>query len=177
MSFIDELRRAHPEVQQPKLLINDAIEFISRQDSLKTRRHLTRIFRLRCLCLDEPRFSFPAVRFGSVRTDEPACTMFDVVAPIQSHYGNVVRGLDSLVSESSIARLLNLELTFGTTGLSDTYSPWENIDYIGRDRIRDSIHLRSPERRKVTISAAVSSEQPGSSKSGKSPSPKKSNKF
>ena len=177
LSFIDELRRGHSEDQQPKLLINDAIEFISRQDSLKTRRHLTRIFRLSCLCLDEPRFSFPAVRFGSVRTDEPVCTMFDVVAPIQSYYGNVSRGLDSLVSESSIERLLSLELTFGTTGLSDTYSPWETIDYFGRDRIRDAMHVKSPERRKVTISAEVSSKQPCSSKSGKSPSPKKSNKF
>ena len=103
--------------------------------------------------------------------------MFGVVAPIQSYYGSVVRGLDSLVSESSIARLLNLELTFGTTGLSDTYSPWEDIDYFGQDRIRDAMHVRSPKRRKVTISTEVSSDQPRSSMSGKCPSPKKTNKF
>ena len=130
LSFIDELRRAHPEVQQPKLLINDAIGFISRQGLLKSRQHLGRIFRLSCLCLDEPRFTFPAVRFGSVRTDEPTCSMFDIVAPIQSYFGSVARGLDNLVCEASIERLLILELTFGTTGLSSTYSPWDGIDHL-----------------------------------------------
>ena len=177
LSFIDELRRAHPEVQQPKLLINDAIDFISRQGLLKSRQHLSRIFRLSCLCLDEPRFTFPAVRFGSVRTDEPTCSMFDIVAPIQSYFGSVARGLDNLVCEASIERLLNLELTFGTTGLSSTYSPWDGIDHFGRDRIRDAIHTQTPERRRVTIATEVSSDQPGSSRGTKSSSPKKSVKF
>ena len=65
LSFIDELRKSHPGVQQPKMLIADAVEFISQQDALKSRRYLTRIFHLSCLRLDEPRFIFPAVRFGS----------------------------------------------------------------------------------------------------------------
>ena len=175
--FFDELRRVHPEVQQPKLLINDAVYFISQQEFLKPRRHLTRIFQLSCLCLDEPRLSFPAVRFGSVRTDEPTCSMFDIVAPFQSYYGSVARGLDNLISEASIERLLGLEQTFGTTGLSNTYSPWDGIDHFGRDRIRDAIHTNAPVRRKVTIATGVSSDQPESSRSTKSSSPKKSVKF
>ena len=123
LSFIDELRRAHPDVQQPKLLIVDAVEFIPRQDALKARRYLTRIFRLSCLCLDEPRYSFTAVIFGSLNTDDPTSHVFDVVAPIQSYFGEVARGLDTVTSDESIARLLTLKATFGTTGLSNTYSP------------------------------------------------------
>ena len=91
LSFIDELRRLHPDVQQPKLLIADTIEFISNQEALKTRRRLTRIFRLCCFCLDEPRFSFPGVRFDSARTMIPlaACltlwhpySLFSAVFPV-----------------------------------------------------------------------------------------------
>ena len=85
--YTDELRRLHPDMQQPKLLIANAIDFISNQEALKTRRHLTRIFRLCCLCLDEPRFSYPAVKFDSARTDDPTCSMFDVGVPIQSFLG------------------------------------------------------------------------------------------
>ena len=84
LSVIDDLRQSHPDIQQPKLLIVDAVDFIGRQDALKSRRNLTRIFRLRCTCLDEPPFSFPAVIFGSVNTHDPTSPMFDVVAPIQS---------------------------------------------------------------------------------------------
>ena len=47
--------------------------------------------------------------------------MFDVVAPIQSYFSDVAQGLGNLVSDASIARLLNLELTFGKTVLSTTH--------------------------------------------------------
>ena len=93
--------------------------------------------------------------------------MLDVVAPIQSCFGCVARRLDNLVSEPSIERLLNLEMTLGNTGFSNTYSPWDEIDHFGRDRLRDAIHIRSPEQRKVSLAAKVSSDQPGSSKSTK----------
>ena len=96
------------------------MDFITRQDALKSRRYLTPIFGLSCLCLEESRFSFPAVRYGSVKTDYPTSPMFDVVAPVQSFFGEVARGLDTLTSDESIARLLTLEATFGTTGLSNT---------------------------------------------------------
>ena len=103
LSFLDELRRLHPDVQQPKLLINDAVDFISRQDALTSRPHLTRMFQFSCLCLDEPRFSFPPVKFGSVKTDDPTSVVFDLVAPIQSYFGAVARGLDNLFYDASIA--------------------------------------------------------------------------
>ena len=168
LSFIDDLRRSHPDVQQPKLLIADAVNFITEQDALKTRRNLApRIFRLSCLCLDEPRLSFPAVNYCSVNTDDPTNPMFDVVAPIQSYFGEVARGLDTVTSDESIARLLTLEATCGTTGLSNTYSPWNGFDYFGRDRLRDAINPRSPKRRKVVTHA--SDDQPCSSKSPKEP--------
>ena len=103
--------------------------------------------------------------------------MFDIVAPIQSYYESVARGLDNLISEASIERLLGLEQTFETTGPSNTYSPWDVIDHFGRDRIRDAIHTKAPVRHKVTIATGVSSDQPESSRSTKSSSPKKSVKF
>ena len=160
LSFIDELRRLHPGVQQPKLLIADAITFISSQGALKTRRRLTRIFRLCCLCLDEPRFSFPGVRFDSARTDDPTCSMFDVVAPIQSFLGSVSRGLDALTSEASISRFLHLEPTFGGPGLESTYSPWDSFNHFGRQQIRETL---SSSLRISSVSGT------GRSTSGKSP--------
>ena len=161
LSFVDELRPLHPDMQQPKLLIADAIDFISKQDALRTRRHLTRIFRLSCLCLDEPRFSFPPVRFGSVKTDDPTCVMFDVLAPIQSYLGNVSRGLDTLTPDASISRFLLLEQTFGDTALDSTYSPWDSFDDFGRTEIRDrlSSSLRLP--------AKIGTSRPSTKKSPK----------
>ena len=37
VSFLDVLHQLHPRIQQPKLLIADAIEFISGQEALRTR--------------------------------------------------------------------------------------------------------------------------------------------
>ena len=91
MSFLDVVRAAHPGIQQPKLLIADAVEFVSSQTSLEARPHLLRIFHLSCLCLDEPRMSFTSVKFGSHRTDDPLSPMFDVIAPIQSYLSYVRR--------------------------------------------------------------------------------------
>ena len=170
LSFVDELRRLHPDMQQPKLLIADAVDFISGQEALKTRRHLNRIFRLSCLCLDEPRFSFPGVRFGSVRTDEPTCSMFDVVAPIQSFLGHGRRRLDILTSDSSIASFLSLERTFGTTGLESTYSPWDYVDHFGRQQIREGFNAC----RRATTGAESSRASPNKSPKVVRMSPSKS---
>ena len=143
LSFIDEVRRTHPEIQQPKLLIADAIDFVSKQPALKSRIYLSRIFRLRCLCIDEPRYSFVPVRFGSTKTDDPTSMLFDVVAPIQSYLKNAVRGLDTLATDASIARLLELEMTFGDAGLSSTYCPWDGINHFDRVGIQDCINSHS----------------------------------
>ena len=118
----------HRGIQQPKLFFADVIELISSQESLGARPHLRRVFRLSCLCLDEPRMSFAPVKFGSHRTDDPLSPMFDVIAPIQSYLTYVTHGLDVLTSDSSLSRLLPLEQSFGDAGLSDIYSPWDSVD-------------------------------------------------
>ena len=123
MSFLDVLRQQHPEIQHPKLLIADVIDFISSEESLGARPHLRRIFPSSCLCLDEPRMSFAPVKIGSHRTDDPVSPMFDVIAPIQSYLGYVTHGLDVLTSDSSVSRFLPLEHSFGNSGLTDIYSP------------------------------------------------------
>ena len=139
MSFLDIFRQSHPGVQQPKLLIADTIEFVCGQESFKSRLYLRRIFQLRCLCLDEPRMSFPLVKFGSHGTDDPLSPMFDVIAPIQSYLDNVPQGLDVLTSDSSITRFVGLEQSFGNAGLSDVYSPSDSIDHFGRVQIREAL--------------------------------------
>ena len=85
--------------------------------------------------------------------------MFDVVAPIQPFLGSVSRGLDSLTSDSSVSRLLNLEQTFGNTGLDSTYSPWDSFDHFGRQQIREDISSC------LRISTGAGTSQQGSSKS------------
>ena len=99
-----------------------------------------RIFRLSCLCLDDPRVSFPPVKFGSVHTDNPKSPMFDVITPLQSYLSSVVRGVEVFTSKSSISKFLALEPTFVLTGLRDTYSPWGELDKFGRNNINDVIN-------------------------------------
>ena len=95
--------------------------------------------------------------------------MFDIVAPIQS--GNVARGLDTLVSDGSIARFLNLEKAFGGTGLSSTYCPLDGINHFNRVAIPDCITFQSTEQRKVTMSVSADPQS-----SGKSPKKSRDNK-
>ena len=139
MSIFDVLRQSHPGIQQPKLLIADAIEFISGQETLRTRPHLHRLFRLSCLCLDHPRLSFSPVKFGSHRTDNPLSSKFDVIALIQSYLGYVARGLDFLTSDASVTRFLPLEQSFGNSGFTDVYSPWDSVNHVGRVKIREDL--------------------------------------
>ena len=140
--FLDIIRSSHPDIRQPKLLIADVIHFVSSQESLASRPHLRRIFRLSCLCLDEPRMSFTPVKFGSHRTDDPLSTMFDVIAPIQSFLGYVDHGLDILTSDASVSRFLPLEQSFGNSGLSDLYSPWDSVDHLGKTQIRENLESK-----------------------------------
>ena len=142
LSFLDIIRSSHPDIQQPKLLIADAIHFVCSQESLVSRPHLRRIFRPSCLCLDEPRMSFTPVKFGSHRTDDPLSIMFDVIAPIQSFLGYVGHGLDVLTSDASVSRFLPLEQSFGNSGLSDLYSPWDSVDHFGKTQIRENLESK-----------------------------------
>ena len=139
MSFLDVVRAAHPGIRKPKLLIANAIKLVSSQRSLEARLHLRRICSLSCLCLDEPRMSFSPVNFGSHRTDDPLSPMFDVIAPIQSYLSYVSRGLDVLTSDSSVSRFLSLEQSFGNSGLSDIYSPWDSVNHFDRSQIRKNL--------------------------------------
>ena len=142
LSFLDIIRSSHLDIQQPKLLIADAIHFVFSQESLASRPHLRRIFRLSCLCLDEPRMSFTPVKFGSHRTNDPLSTMFDVIAPIQSFLGYVGHGLDVLTSDASVSRFLPLEQSFGNSGISDLYSPRDSVDHFGKTQIRENLESK-----------------------------------
>ena len=48
LSFLDEIRKGHPNISQPKLLILDVIEFVCGQEAYKSWPYLMRIFRLSC---------------------------------------------------------------------------------------------------------------------------------
>ena len=48
LSFLDELRKEITELDQPRVIIADAVSFISRHEALRSRRHLARIFKLSC---------------------------------------------------------------------------------------------------------------------------------
>ena len=113
LSFIDELRRTHPEMQQPKLLFADTIDFVSKQPALKSRVHLTRIFRLSCLCIDEPRFMLTPVRFIHLSPK----VLLPVFWPWKRHLGvlgsavPIVLGtkwIDSIALQFKTALILNL---------------------------------------------------------------------
>ena len=145
LSFLDELRKLHSNISQPKLPIPDVIEFVCGQES-----YLMRIFRLSCLCLDDPRVTFPPVKFGTVHTDDPKSPMFDVVTPLQSYLSNVAHGVEVFTSESSISKFLALEPTFGSTGLRDIYSPWGDLDKFGWAEIDDVINSVTPKGPKVS---------------------------
>ena len=139
LSFLDEIRKNHPSIVQPKLLIPDVIEFVCGQEAYKSRPYLMRIFRLSCLCLDDPRLSYPPVKYGTIHTDDPKSPMYDVVTPLQSYLIDTARGVEVFTSDASIARFLALEPTFRTTGLKDTYSPWDELDKFGRFEIQETI--------------------------------------
>ena len=163
LSFLDELRKLHPNISQPKLLIPDVIEFVCGQEFYRSRPHLMRIFRLSCLCLDDPRVSFPPVKFGTVHTDDPKSPMFDVVTPLQSYLSNVARGVEVFTSESSISNFLALEPTFGSTGLRDIYSPWSDLDKFGWAEINDVINSVTPKGPKVSAAEDAPSTSKASS--------------
>ena len=84
LSFLCDLRKEMPGLSQPRVIIIDAISFISRHEALQARPHLLRIFRLRCLCLEESYNGIPIVKFGPVSTDDPKSKLIDTILPVQS---------------------------------------------------------------------------------------------
>ena len=159
-----EVRRFHPKMQQPKLFIADTIDFVTSREALRSHLHLTRISRLSCLCWTSPDSHFlplNLVPLGQMTRRVPRLTW------LRPSSLTLVMWLEvTLTSDSSVDRLLNLELTFGNTGLGNTYSPWGDNDHFGQDLIRDGINVRSPERYKVSASTSVKHQD-----SGRSPRP------
>ena len=139
LSFLDELRKELPDLDQPRVIITDAVTYISKHEALRTRPHLARIFRLSCLCLDEDYTDMPTVKFGSVRTDDPKSKLIDIILPVQSFFINVGHSIDILTAAPSISEFLALEPTFGGSAFSDTYDPWEGLNYFNRSSILSAL--------------------------------------
>ena len=135
LSFLDELRKEFPDLDQPRVIIVDAVTFISGHVTLQSRPRLARIFKLSCLCLDQGSSAMPAVKFGPVRTDDPKSKLVDTILPVQSFFMNVGRSIDALTTASSVTDFLAFEPTFGGTAFTDIYSPWDGLNFFDRASI------------------------------------------
>ena len=176
LSFLDDLRRSYSDVAQPTLLIPDTVKFLVELPSLHSRPLLYKLFRLACLCLDEPFPVLPSVKFGSVSSDDPTSSLFDVILPVQSYFANVPHSIDAVTTDQSVADFLGLEPDFVDGVLSDNYCPWDSVDFFGRSKILEQL-TSDRSRPQASVSFAVpkvaeSSKSHGTSKS----SPKKSSK-
>ena len=138
-SFVDDLRRRYPELRQPTLFIRDTVAFLIEQATLLSRPLLLKLFRLACLCRDEPFQTLPPVKFGSVDSDDPTSGFVDVVLPGQSYFQNVPYSVEAVTFDQSVAAFLRLEPTFVGVGTSDIYSPWDSVDFFGRAEILERL--------------------------------------
>ena len=140
LSFLDELRKEYPDLDQLRVIITDAVAFISGHVTLLSRPRLARIFRLSCLCLDQGYSAMPPVKLGPVRTDDPKSKLIDTILPVQSFFMNVGRSIDALTTATSISDFLAFEPTFGGSAFTDTYSPWDGLDLFNRTKILATLH-------------------------------------
>ena len=140
LSFLDELRKEYPDLDQPRVIITDAVAFISGHVTLLSRPRLARIFRLSCLGLDQGYSAMPPVKFGPVRTDDPKSKLIDTILPVQSFFVNVGRSVDALTTATSISDFLAFEPTFGGSAFTDTYSPWDGLDLFNHTEILATLH-------------------------------------
>ena len=148
LSFLDELRKEFPDLDQPRVIISDAVSIFSSHVTLQSRPHLTRISRLSCLCLDQNFNAMPAVKFDPVRTDDPKSKLIDTFLPVQSFFIDVGRIIDALTKPSSITDFLAFETTFGVSAFSDTFSPWDGLNLFNRSEILATLKPASTKRRK-----------------------------
>ena len=135
LSFLDELRKEYPDLDQPRVIILDAVAFISGHVTLLSRPHLAWIFKLSCLCLDQGYSAMPPVR-----TDDPKSKLIDTILPVQSFFMNVGRSVDALITATSVSDFLAFEPTFGGSAFTDTYSPWDGLDLFNRTEILATLH-------------------------------------
>ena len=84
----------------------------------------------------------PTVKFGSVRTDDPKSKLIDIILPVQSFFINVGHSIDILTAAPSISEFLAFEPTFGGSAFSDTYDPWEGLNYFNRSSILSALKLK-----------------------------------
>ena len=103
--IMDDLRRSFPDMTQPNLLIPDAVQLLLGQCSLRDRPLIFKMFRLSCLCLDEPFTELPSVKFESVNTDDPASHMTEVITPVLSYITHVAHGVDAPTTDDSVAKI------------------------------------------------------------------------
>ena len=89
--------------------------------------------------MDEPFQNLPAVKYGSVDSEDPTSSLVDVILPIQSYFRKVPHGIGAMTSDKSIGAFLQLEPNFGGSGLSDVYCPWESVDFFGRAKFLEQI--------------------------------------
>ena len=157
LCFVDELRVKFAEFDQPTLLIPDTVDFLMSQTTLPTRSLLLQCFKLACLCLDEPFWPLPVVKFGSVNTGDLTSQLVDVVLPVQSYIWNVVSSFDTVTTDTSIAEYLELETTFGRGALSDTYDPWLGLDSFGGSEVLSKLDPSDKYQCKVSKGKATES--------------------
>ena len=176
LSFVDDLRRTYSDLAQPTLLIPDTVKFLVELPILHSRPLLYKLFRLACLCLDEPFPVLPSVKFGSVDSDNPTSSHIDVILPVQSYFANVPHSIEGVTTDQSVADFLRLEPDFIDGGMSDTYCPWDSVDFFGRSKILEQL-TSDISRPKPSVSIAVG-KVAGSSKASwtSKSSPKKSRK-
>ena len=121
------------------MLISDTVKFLVDMPSLHSRPLLHKLFRLACLCLDEPFPLLLPVKLGSVDSDDPTNSLLDVSLPVKSYYSNVPYGIEAVTTDQSVSAFLRLEPDFGGVGLSDTYCPWDSVDFFGRSEILEQL--------------------------------------
>ena len=130
-SILENLRRNYPNLVQPTVFESDTETFLMESPSLRNRPLLFKLFRLACLCLEEPFQNLPAVNFGFVDSEDPTSSLVYVILSVQSYYRNVPHGIEAMTSDKSIAAFLQLEPNFGGSGLSDVYCPWKVLISFG----------------------------------------------
>ena len=156
-SFLEDLKRNYPDLVQPTVFISDSVTFLMELPSLRCRPLLFKLFRLACLCLNEPFQILPAVKFGSVDSEDPTSRLVDVILPVESYFRNIPHGVEAMTSDQSIAAFLQLKPNFDGSGLSDVYCPWESVDYFRRAKFLEQLDPNSTCRRVQESDAVVGS--------------------
>ena len=98
------MRKKFADIDQPTLLVPDTIDLLMRQTTVQTHPLLLRSFKLACACLDEPFRPLPTVKVSSVKTEDPASKLIDIVLPVQSYFSHVVNFIESATTDLRIPR-------------------------------------------------------------------------